>query len=361
VKTYVLEYRPGAGGRSVAKKRLTLGRHGAMTAEQARRAALEALAHIRLGEDPQAEKARQRDSLMVGGLIDSFLKDHAGSKLKAKTRAHYEGLLSKVRTNYGTLKAETLTRAHVASLHRNMEGAPYSANRMLAAISSCWSWGEKHGLLPEGHPNPAARIERFREESRERYLSTVELARLGVALAECETRFGPHAAGALRLLAVTGMRLGEVLFLRWNEVDLERGIALLPDSKTGRKTVLLSAPALAILAGLPRQFDCPYVIAGMNRRRADLRRPWGFVKETAALEGLRIHDLRHSFASVGAGASLGLPMIGKLLGHTQAATTHRYAHLGDDPLRRAAETIGATIAAAMGGNSSTVVPTVKSR
>jgi integrase len=274
VKTYVLEYRPGAGGRGVAKKRLTIGRHGGVTAEQARRAALEALAHIRLGGDPQGEKARQRGSLTVGGLLDAFLKDHARSKLKPKTRAHYEGLLSKVRTNYGTLKPEALTRAQVASLHRDMGATPYFANRMLAAVSSCWAWGERHGLLPEGHPNPAVKIIRFREEGRERFLSNGELARLGDALAQCETRFGPYASGAIRLLCLTGARLNEILALRWQEVDFERGLAVLPDSKTGRKIVQLSAPALAVLAGLPRLAGCPYVIAGMGGRRADLRRPW---------------------------------------------------------------------------------------
>jgi integrase len=125
--------------------------------------------------------------------------------------------------------------------------------------------------------------------------------------------------------------------------------------------VQLSAPALAVLDSLPRLTGCHYVIAGLDGRRVDLRRPWAFVKEAAKLEGVRLHDLRHSFASVGAGASLGLPMIGKLLGHSQSATTMRYAHLGDDPSRRASETIGATIAAAMGGNSSTVVPLAKVR
>jgi integrase len=363
VKTYVLEYRPGAGGRGVAKKRLTLGRHGALTAEQARKAALGALARIRLGSDPQAEKSRQRASLTVAGLIDAFLRDHAGSKLKAKTRIHYDGLLAKVRDAHGNLKAATLTRGHVASLHHAMAGTPYFANRMLAAVSSCWSWGERHGLLPEGHANPAAKISRFREEGRERFLTSNELSRLGDALAQCETRFGPYASGAIRLLCLTGARLNEVLALRWQEVDFERGLALLPDSKTGRKIVQLSAPALAVLDSLPRLDGCLYVIAGMAGRRADLQRPWAFVKESAGLEGVRLHDLRHSFASIGAGASLGLPMIGKLLGHTQAATTHRYAHLGDDPLRRASETIGATIAAAMGGarREAVVVPLAKVR
>src|SRR5262249_8515069 len=146
VKTYILEYRPGAGGRGTAKKRLTIGRHGAITAVQAREAALRALARIRLGHDPQAEKGPQRDSLTVAGSIDAFLRDHASSKLKAKTRIHYEGLLAKLRDAHGGLKAETLTRGHVAALHHGMAATPYFANRMLAAVSSCWSWGERHGI-----------------------------------------------------------------------------------------------------------------------------------------------------------------------------------------------------------------------
>jgi integrase len=143
------------------------------------------------------------------------------------------------------------------------------------------------------------------------------------------------------------MRLGEVLSLRWIDVDFERGLATLPDSKTGRKTVRLAAPALAILAALPRLAGRPYVIAGRNGRRLDLQRPWEAVRDAAGLSGVRIHDLRHSYASAGAGASMGLPIIGKLLGHSQPSTTARYAHLGDDPLRRAAESIGTSIAALM--------------
>jgi integrase len=160
-----------------------------------------------------------------------------------------------------------------------------------------------------------------------------------------------------------GRRLREILNARWEHVDFERGILFLPDSKTGRKPVYLSAATLAILAGLPRIEGNPFVIAGMKdgAPRADLKKPWAAVTKAANLEGLRIHDLRHSFASIGAGASLGLPIIGKLLGHTQAATTQRYAHLGADPVRRAAETIGATIAAAMDNHAANVTPMVKSR
>jgi integrase len=206
-------------------------------------------------------------------------------------------------------------------------------------------------------------------------LSPGELERLGTAIREAETvgvpwitdpnkKFkhlpklgretviGEHAAAALRLLIFTGARLREVLHLKWDHVDLERGLLLLPDSKTGKKTIVLNAPAISVLGGLTRVGA--YVIAGdtaataNERPRADLKRPWSAVSRRAGLDGVRLHDLRHNFAAFGAGGGMGLPIIGKLLGHTQPQTTARYAHLDADPLRRASDTIGATIAAAMG-------------
>jgi integrase len=162
------------------------------------------------------------------------------------------------------------------------------------------------------------------------------------------TVIGPHAAAALRLLIFTGARLREILHLRWEHVDFERGLLLLPTSKTGKKTIVLNAPALAILNALPRSGE--YVIAGtsIDSPRSDLKTPWKAVAARAGLTGVRIHDLRHTHASVGAGAGLGLPIIGKLLGHTQTATTQRYAHLDNDPLKKASENIGSRLAAAMG-------------
>ncbi len=154
------------------------------------------------------------------------------------------------------------------------------------------------------------------------------------------------------LLILTGARLREILKLRWQHVDLERGLLLLPDSKTGAKSIVLNAPALAVLAGLERVGA--YVIAGQSagtereKPRADLHKPWRRVAKRAGLTGLRIHDLRHTHASFGAGGWLGLPIIGKLLGHARASTTQRYAHLETDPLRRASDHIGSRIAAAMG-------------
>jgi hypothetical protein len=201
LKSFIIEYRPGTGGRGVNKPRMTLGRYGSMTPDQARRAALAVLAHVRLGADPQAEKSRQRASLTVAGLIDAFLDDHGG-KLKPRTKAGYAELLGKVRAVHGGAKAEALSRTQVAVLHRSMSSTPYAANRMLAAVSSLYGWAGDHELLPEGHGNPAARLTRFKEQSRERFLTGEELARLGDALAGFPG--DPFAVAAIRLLILTG-------------------------------------------------------------------------------------------------------------------------------------------------------------
>jgi integrase len=165
------------------------------------------------------------------------------------------------------------------------------------------------------------------------------------------TKIDPGAAAALRLLIFTGARLREILNLEWQFVDLDRGLLRLRDSKTGPKTILLNPPARAVLAGMEKlgQFVFPGESRdGRQQPRTDLKRPWRLVTKAAGLEGVRIHDLRHSFASVGAGDGHGLLIVGKLLGHTQASTTERYAHLDADPLRKASDAIAGRIASAMG-------------
>jgi integrase len=222
--------------------------------------------------------------------------------------------------------------------------------------------------------NPARRIDKFKESRRERFLTGEELERLGSTIRDAETagipwtvdetrptakhvpnanrftKISPSAAAALRLLLFTGCRLREILHLRWEHVDFERGCLFLPDSKSGQKTVIRNAPALSVLNGLERVG--PYVVPGddPDHPRHDLKRPWDAVTKGAGLTGVRLHDLRHTYASFGAGGGLGLPIIGRLLGHAQAATTARYAHLDNDPPRHASEAIAGRIAAALDGN-----------
>jgi integrase len=370
-KSWVVEYRPDHGGRRTAKRRLTLGSAGTLTPDEARRAARLELAKVRLGNDPARDKAETRKAVTVAEVARLYLEDHADAKRKPRTAEHYRDIIERiVLPELGSMKAEAVTRADVARLHLNWRHTHVQANRMLGIISGLYGFAQRRGILPEGM-NPARGVDKFPENRRERFLTVDELVRIGAAIRTAETVgiawdvdestptakhipknnrktvIGPHAAAALRLLIFTGARLREILHLRWENVDFGRGLLLLPDSKTGRKTIILNAPALAILAELPRVGA--YVIAGESpdAPRADLKRPWQVVARHALLNGVRLHDLRHTYASVGAGRGLGLPIIGKLLGHAESRTTERYAHLDNDPLRKAADWIGSDLEAAL--------------
>jgi integrase len=342
-KTFLVRYRVAR-----RKRFLAIGRFGHLTPEQARALAQAALADVRRGSDPAEERRSERAAITVDELARRFLAEHVGPKRKGTTAVHYRSLIERyVLPKHGPRKAHDFARCDLARLHLSMRDHPYQANRLLAVVASMYSFAERLGLVADGC-KPAARIERFPEARRERFLTTEELARLGEAFRRFENdgRFRGGIA-ALRLLLFTGARLREILHLRWEHVDMERGLLFLPDSKTGKKTIFLNAPALEVLRSLERVGDCVIPGADPSLPRADLKKPWAAVTEAATLPGLRIHDLRHSFASVGAGAGLGLPIVGKLLGHMQASTTNRYAHLDADPVRRAADAIGAAISAAL--------------
>lgn len=370
--SYVVAYRAGSG-RGAPTRRYTIGNARKIAPEAARTKAQAILGEVADGGDPASSKAAERSTPTVSGLADKFLSEHVDLKRKPGTAATYRYVIeSVVKPRLGATKADKLTRSAVAKLHADLRDTPSWANRALAVVSSMYSFGARSGLVAEG-TNPARGISKFSEHRRERFLTVAELERLGAALRQAETKgipwsvdeskpkskhlakadkrfrlIDPYAVAAIRLLIFTGCRLREVLHMRWEHVDLERSMLFLPDSKTGKKPVILNAPAMAVLAGLHRQG--PLIIPGsdLEKPRADLKRPWQAVAKHAGLEGVRIHDLRHTFASYGAGGGLGLPIIGKLLGHAQPSTTARYAHLDNDPLKRAANQIGNEIAAAMG-------------
>lgn len=371
-RSYVVKYRAGSG-RGAPTRRLTLGKVGTLTPDEARTLAKKMLGSVAHGADPAAQRAAEKRASTMAEVAEQFLIEHVEAKRSASSAKSYRDLLERLAIpDLGKRKAEKITTAEIQRLHSKHGSSPYQANRLLRVLSSLFTFAGKAHVVPVGF-NPCRGIEYFPEEGRERYLSTLELAQVGEAIREAETIglpytvdvskpkakhapkeanrrtvIGPHAAAALRLLIFTGARLREILHLKWDEIDFERGLLLLPTSKTGKKTIVLNAPALAILNELPRSGE--YVIAGASsdKSRSDLKKPWKAVAKRAGLTGVRIHDLRHTHASVGAGAGLGLPIIGKLLGHTQSATTQRYAHLDNDPLKRASEHIGSRLAAAMG-------------
>ena len=390
-KSFVIQFRQNR-----AQHRMTIGEVGQIDLEPARDLAKIYVGAVAQGKDPIEERRARQKVRTFKEVADDFMRLHVAAKKKPRTYDEYGRLLRlHICPAVGGRPITAITRADVARLHGALADRPSAANRCLALFDTVWNWAASKGEL--AGPSPSKGLERNQERSRERYLTPDELRRLGKALRDAETVglpwvvdetgpmakhlpkrnrarvLDPYAVAAIRLLMLTGARLREILEARWDYVDRDRGMMFLPDSKTGRKTLYLSDVALSILEGLPRIAGNPHIIPGSakGQPRADLKRPWEAITRAAGLlvqeaepeakaveakkrkrvsearPSVRIHDLRHTFAATGAGSSLGLPVIGKLLGHSQARTTQRYAHLDADPMHKAANLIGSQISAAL--------------
>jgi integrase len=351
-RVYVVEYR----NREQRKRRVTLGPHGRLTVEQARKQATQTIAAVGRGDDPAEVRQEERAAPTVAELATRYLDQHAKPKKKLASIGADERILRlHVLPELGRRRAAAIGLKEIADLHHEMRGKPVQANRMLALLSKMFSLAERWGIRPPGS-NPCRGVDRFPERRRERFLSAAELEQLGAVLIE-EEHEEPFVVLAIRLLLLSGARRDEVLNLRWSEVNVERACLSLPDSKTGAKQIPLGPPALAVLADAPRLEGNPYVIPGrrIGGRLVGLHRPWARIRERAGLGDLRLHDLRHTFASIGAAAGLGLPVLGAILGHRNQATTARYAHLADDPRQAGAARISGEVAAALNGQKAAEV------
>ena len=349
--SYFVRYRRGR-----QRRRISLGSHGALTPEQARDRAIQLLARAGAGEDPAASRQSGGHVTTVADLAKRFDEEHIAVRLKpASARSYRDNLRRHVLPAICKLRAADVTRADVAKLHHDLRHSRYQANRSLALMSKMFNLAEVWGVRPT-HSNPCWGIKKYPEEKRKRYLSGNELARLGETLRECqESRESQSTVNLIRLLLLTGCRLNEILTLKWEHVDLENNALHLPDSKTGERTVYIGAAALECLAGIKRIDDNPWVITGQlsSSHLVNPGKPWRRIRARAGLDDVRIHDLRHTFASMAVSSGEGLPIIGKLLGHTQVQTTARYAHLFNEPVKQAAGNISSSIAAALEGEVTT--------
>ena len=348
-KVYLVQYR--LGGRKAPTRRMTIGCHGELTPTQARGEAKRVLGQIASGRDPARERDKAKADTSLRVVLDQFMIEHVQSKRKASTAREYQRIAKLyILPRLGRRPLNDIKRQDIAKLHYELADKPYQANRTLALLSKFFNWTEKHGLRPDSS-NPCRHIEKYRESRRERFLSEAELAQLGDTLREAELHHSatPWAIAAIRLLTFTGARLGEILTLEWQHVDEERGLLMLPDSKTGKKAIRLNAPARRVLESVPRLEGNRFVICGdkPGQHLVNLQKPWRRIRQAARLNDVRIHDLRHSFASVAASGGQSLLIIGKMLGHSQPATTARYAHLADDPVKAANDEVGERIASAM--------------
>jgi integrase len=354
-KVYIIQYR--LGGRDARTQRYTIGKHGSpWTPDKARAEAQRLLGRVANEIDPTKERKSKLDAHRADAAAPTlaefaarYIAEYAKPYKKPRTVEEDErNLRLHVNPALGGLKLKDITPAYIAKFHAAGRDTPINANRCRSLLSHLFKMAEVWGERPSGS-NPCRYVEKFRERKRERFLSADELVRLADALEGIEAKAPPSAIAAIRLLILTGCRLSEILPIRWEWIDFERGCLLLPDSKTGRKTVPLGAPALRVLTELPRKDDSPYVLPAErgNGHFIGIQKPWQRVRKAAGLDDVRVHDLRHSFASIAVSGGDSLYLVGKVLGHRQSRTTERYAHLKDDNVRAVADRTSRRIAAIM--------------
>lgn len=379
-KTFVVQFR--TGGRGSPEHRKSLGLYGVITVDQARKAAETYLASASLGSDLVAEEKRVRAEMTVSQLCDDYIKHGMTTKKASTIKTDIGRINGHIRPLLGKKKISAVTRKDIERLLSDVangktakdrktpkgrsiiKGGKGTATRTVRLLGGIFTFAINQGYV---ETNPCAGVKVFKDGTKDRFLNKDEIDRLLQTLELAETEglpwhlredakakhrpkdenmrevMSPHVTGAIRLLLLTGCRLREILHLRWEEVDFDRGLLHLPDSKTGRKTIYLSDVAVEVLREIPHVSE--YVIAGSqhNKPRSDLKRPWQRITRHAQLEKLRLHDLRHTFASIAVEKNMSLYMVGKLLGHRSPETTARYAHLARDPMQRGINEIGEMI------------------
>ena len=379
VRTFVFDYR-NADGR---KRRVTVGRFGALTVEQARTLAVSLAGRVAKGEDPAAEIAGRRVAPTVSDLCDDYLSKHVDVVNSPRQQQTARAIVEKhIRPALGALKVASVTRQDVQKLHRRLSGTPRTANLALATLSKAFSLAEQWEMRPN-NSNPCSRAPRFEENQRERFLSAAELARLGAAMEEAETVGLPwrenaaanakhraklenrrtlvnaSAITAIKLLLLTGARSAEILELEWAHVDFDKGTIALPSRKGGgRRAHPVSVIVLQLLAALPRQ-GSPYVLpapfdAAKPLSPSVLSHAWQALRWRARIADVRVHDLRHTSGTYVSQTGANAFLVRDFLRHKSIAMTGRYANRDVDPIREAAEAVATRVQAGMAGG--TVLP-----
>ena len=335
LRTFIVQYRVWGRGNA---KRLKIGRVEDVRLDDARKLAWKVVQDADDGVDAMAERNAKRDALTVAQACERYRLESVRIHRKPRTAREYERHLDKVIIPaLGDRKFADLDRARVKRFHATMKDTPCKANRVLATLSAMYTWGHDAGLVPKDL-NPAARIDKFAENERVCELSDDEWDRLVDALDRAENELGvmPSAVLAIRLYLLTGARRDEIRTARWEWIDWSVPAIKLPDSKTGARSIYLNEDAVALLQAADRGSN-PFIIAGANRDKP-LSYPqasWAKIRRMAELDRIRLHDLRHIFASRLANAGVSLYIIGDLLGHSRPETTQRYAHLTNEARARA--------------------------
>jgi integrase len=324
---------------------VTLGRHGPLTAANARAKARQMLAEIDSGRDPTREREARRGMPTLTQFADRWLAEHVALKRKPVTLREYRRIVAKhLAPELGSLPVDRVDRPDAHRLHTTLAARRYAANRVIAVLSAVMTHAERHGLRPPAS-NPCRGLERFTEAKRKRPLTVAELSRLWTHLTAIKPTEGPYVVAALQLLLLTGMRKSEVLTLCWADIDWAAGIIQLRDAKTGPRVVVLSQLAVRVLQSIPRQTGNPHVIVGdrEGRHLINLQKPWARIRSQLGFPVVRIHDLRHTVASMLA-RTAPLVVVRDALGHKVIETTSGYSHAANDDVRVAVDQLATAIA-----------------
>jgi integrase len=377
-KTFLVRYRVG-GGRSGVRRQFKIGAYGRLTPDQARDEAEKVLAQVDLGKDPQAIRTADRATPTMAVLCDEYLETQKPLKATSTLAGDRGRIEGQIKPALGSRKITEISKADIERLRNRVAdgtfarikaeadpetgklppgakatGGKPAATKTVKLLRAIFSYAIANRLCAE---NPAVGVKTFGDTKRTRYLSPAELARLGGALTAEEAGGGnPDHVRIIRLLALTSARKNEIAGLKWSEVkgdhlELEAG-------KTGARRMVLGAPAQEVLAGVEQGTSAlvfPKPAKGSAFRR-DLNWTWERVRTAAGLADVHMHDLRHTFASVGVSGGATLYIVGALLGHKNQSTTQRYAHLHEDPVRAEADRISGSIAASMAGKTGDVRP-----
>jgi integrase len=388
VRSYLVQYRNHQG----RSRRLTLGKHGKITPDRARKDALRVFDAVRAGQDPVAERRAHINAPTVSDLLDRYIGEHVEKRNRWRTREEVKRLIERhIRPALGRHKVAAVTRQDVAKLHRDLSGTPRQANFVLAVCSKAFTLAETWAMRPDG-TNPTRKIERYPESARERFLSADELTRLGTILRRAETQGLPWTVNtdkrtakhlpkpenrhtlysrittaAVELLLFTGCRLSEVLNLRWDQVDFERGIITLRETKAGRpQVVVMNAPARQVLKQLPKANGSEWVLpsaanASRPLSKSAIENAWQRIRSAANLADVRLHDLRHTVGSHAGQSGANAFLVRDLLRHKDLSMTGRYVNRADDPVRTLSEMVGEQIAAGLAGRPSGQVAVLRRR
>ena len=359
VKTYFIEYREGTG-RNATKRQFTLGRHGVVAPDQAREEAQKLLAGVRLGEDPQGKRLREREMLTVQELCAEYLENAVTTKKASTLQSDRYRVQGHVIPLIGSKRIDKVTRADIEQMRDDIAlgrtakrpskrkrtdsmaiGGKGTATRTIGMLGGIFNYAVRRGYIAE---SPVSGVKRFKDRRCDRFLTVKELRRLAEAIEASQESL--YAKTIIRILLLTGARKGEIEQLKWREVDFDGGYLRLEDSKTGQKVIPVVPQVLELLHKVPHIEGESYVFPSLKkagRYYTGVSTAWKSIRVDAALPDLRLHDLRHTFASLAVNKGASLPMIGKLLGHRDSQTTERYAHLQADPLRDVARAVALDI------------------